>query len=154
MLYVRRVPVLHFSFASFRCCCCDEKLTVLILLFWKTKFISTSESSSSCSSAVVGVAGTHRFGEWYNGRLLGDKSKSWSVCSTKLCCPWLLSPVQDIVAEIQTDSRYMECRMNEVNFLISLELVKGGRDVGDPMLIKEKCREGVHAPPTLEKSEN
>ena len=44
--------------------------------------------------------------------------------------------------------------MNEVNFLISLALAKGGRDVGDPMLNKEKWREGVHAPPTLEKSEN
>ena len=44
--------------------------------------------------------------------------------------------------------------MNEIILMISLAWVEGGRDVGDPMLIKEKCREGVHAPPTLEKSEN
>ena len=54
----------------------------------------------------------------------------------------------------QTEPRYMESRMKEINFLISLAWVEGGRDVGDPMLKIEKCCEGVRAPPTTEKSEN
>ena len=48
----------------------------------------------------------------------------------------------------------MECRMNEINFRISLAPTEGGRDVGDPNLKIEKCCEGVRAPPTPEKSEN
>ena len=55
---------------------------------------------------------------------------------------------------LQTESRYIECQMNEINFLISLARAEGGRDVGDPMLKIEKYCEGVHAPPTPEKSEN
>ena len=55
---------------------------------------------------------------------------------------------------LQIESRYIECRTNEIDFLISLALVKGGRDVGDPMLKKEKFCERVHAPPTSKKSEN
>ena len=58
--------------------CCDEIFFVLISLFWNMKFISPSVSCSSYSSAVVGVAGTHRFGDWYNGGL------NWA---------WLLSAV-------------------------------------------------------------
>ena len=36
--------------------------------------------------------------------------------------------------EVQTESRYIEWRMNEINFLISLAWVEGGIDVGDLML--------------------
>ena len=43
--------------------------------------------------------------------------------------------------------------MNEINFLISLAWAAGGIDVGDPMLKKGKCCEGVRAPPTPQKSE-
>ena len=50
--------------------------------------------------------------------------------------------------EIQIESRYIECQMNEINFLISLAWAEGGRDVGDQMLNIEKCYEGVRAPPT------
>ena len=49
--------------------CCDEISFVLISLFWNMKFISPSVSVSSYSSAVVGVAGIHRFGDWYKGGL-------------------------------------------------------------------------------------
>ena len=44
--------------------------------------------------------------------------------------------------------------MNEMNFLISIAWAKGGRDVGDPILKKEKCCEGIRAPSTPQKSEN
>ena len=39
---------------------------------------------------------------------------------------------------IQTEPRYMESRMKEINFLISLAWVEGSRDVGDPMPKIEK----------------
>ena len=64
------------------------------------------------------------------------------------------SQTQERFQIVQTESKYMECRMNEINFLISLAWVEGGRDVGDPMLKTEKWCEGVRAPPTTEKSEN
>ena len=44
--------------------------------------------------------------------------------------------------------------MNEISFLISLAWAEEVLDVGDPMLKIEKCCEGIHDPPTLEKSEN
>ena len=55
---------------------------------------------------------------------------------------------------LQTKSRNMECRMNEINFMISLAWAEGGRGVGDSMLKEEKCCEGVRALPTPEDSKD
>ena len=55
---------------------------------------------------------------------------------------------------LQTESRQMEYQMSEISFLISLAWAEGGLDVGDLMIKKEKCCEGVRDPPTPPKSEN
>ena len=55
---------------------------------------------------------------------------------------------------LQTESRHMEYQMDKTIFHISLAWAEGGIDVGDSMLNIEWCCEGVHAPPTPEKSEN
>ena len=55
---------------------------------------------------------------------------------------------------IQCESGFLESPLRKINFLISLAWVKGGIDMGDPMLKIEKCCEGDGAPPTPQKSEN
>ena len=56
--------------------------------------------------------------------------------------------------KIQTESRQMEYQKNGIIFLITLAWAEGGKDVGDPMLMIEKCCEGVRTPPAQQKSEN
>ena len=51
---------------------------------------------------------------------------------------------------LQTESRQMEYQMNEIYFLISLTWAGEGIDVGDLMLKKGKCCEGVRAPHATE----